>query len=54
MEERTTVEKRTTVTRPGTGTTNVHVDGDTGATQVTTDEPVERETVVRETIVERP
>jgi hypothetical protein len=55
-EERTTVERRTTVTpaTPAAGTTsNVNVDATTGATTIQTDEPVVEETVVRETTTER-
>lgn len=59
MEERTTVEKRTTVV-PGPaltvetpGSTNINIDPATGATTIQTNEPVRRETTVTETIVER-
>jgi hypothetical protein len=54
MEERTTVEKKTTVTpaAPDPGTvTNINVD-ETGATTVQTDDPT-GSTTVRETTVER-
>lgn len=59
MEERTTVEKRTTVvpdpavTVETPGSTNVNIDTDTGATTVQTNEPTGRETTVRETTVEK-
>jgi hypothetical protein len=57
MEERTTIEKRTTVvpdpmTEVEGGSVNVNVDGETGATTVQTDDPV-RKTVERETTTER-
>jgi len=59
MEERTTVEKRTTVvpdppvTVETPGSTNINVDPATGATTVQTNEPARRETSVTETTVER-
>ncbi len=56
MEERTTVEKRTTVVpdeSEGAGTTNVNIDGTTGATTIETNGPAPRQTTVRETTVER-
>ena len=55
MEERTTVEKRTTVvpdpavTVETPGSTNVNIDTDTGATTIQTNEPTRRETTVTET-----
>ncbi len=59
MEERTTVERRTTVIPDPAGTvetpdsTNVNIDPDTGATTVQTNDPARRETTVRETTVEK-
>jgi len=59
MEERTTVEKRTTVVPDPAvpvetpGSTNINVDTDTGATTVQANEPVRRETTVTETTIER-
>lgn len=52
MEERTTVEKRTTVTNDPArgGSTNVNVDPVTGDTHVQVNEP--QTTTVRETTVE--
>lgn len=55
MEERTTVEKRTTVI-PGeteAGSTNINIDGKTGTTTIQQNEPARRETTVRETTVEK-
>lgn len=55
MDERTTVEKRTTVVsaEPAeSGSTNVNIDTDTGATTIQTNEPAPRQTA-RETTVER-
>ena len=55
MEERTTVEKKTTVTpataEPG-ATTNINVD-ESGATTVQTNDPAGSGATVRETTVER-
>lgn len=52
MEERTTVEKRTTVVPdPTAGSTNVNVDPDAGDTEVQVNEP--STTTVRETTVEK-
>ncbi len=59
MEERTTVEKRTTVvpdpavTVETPGSTNINVDPATGATAIQTNEPARRETTVTETTVVR-
>lgn len=58
MEERTTVERRTTVVPDhdvveDAGSTNINVDTDTGATTIERNEPTTRETVVRETTTER-
>lgn len=56
MEERTTVEKRTTVVPAepdSAGTTNINIDGATGATTIEKSEPAPRQTTVRETTVER-
>ncbi len=59
MEERTTVEKRTTVvpdpavTVETPGSTNINVDPTTGATTIQTNEPARRETTVTETTVEK-
>ena len=58
MEERTTVEKRTTVvpdpavTVETPGSTNINVDPATGATTIQTNEPARRETTITETTVE--
>lgn len=57
MEERTTVEKRTTVVPAAPvetpGSTNINIDPGTGATTIQTNEPSRRETTVTETTVER-
>ena len=59
MEERTTVEKRTTVvsdpadTVESPGSTNVNIDTDTGATTVQTNEPVRPQTTIRDTTIEK-
>ena len=56
MEERTTVEKRTTVVpeEPAEGgSTNINIDGKTGATTIQTNEPTPKHATVRETTVER-
>ena len=57
MEERTTVERRTTVVPDPAagegGSTNINIDTNTGATTVQRNEPTTRETTVRETTVER-
>ncbi len=59
MEERTTVERRTTVIPDPAATvetpdsTNVNIDPDTDATTVQTNDPARRETTVRETTVEK-
>ena len=55
MEERTTVEKRTTVipADEDAGSTNINIDGTTGATTIEKNEPGPRQTTVRETTVER-
>ncbi len=59
MEERTTVEKRTTVvpdpavTVETPDSTNINIDPGTGATTIQTNEPARRETTVTETTVER-
>lgn len=59
MEEKTTVEKRTTVvpdpagTAGDAGSTNINIDANTGATTVQRNEPAPRQTTVTETTVER-
>jgi len=59
MEERNTVEKRTTVVPDPAapvetpGSTNVNIDPATGATTIQTNEPARRETTVTETTVEK-
>ena len=59
MEERTTVEKRTTIVADEVdeaaepGSTNINIDGNTGATTIQKNEPAPREKVVRETTVEK-
>jgi len=56
MEERTTVEKRTTVVPDEVdegGSTNINIDSNTGATTIQKNDPAPREKVVRETTVEK-
>lgn len=56
MEERTTVERRTTVVPDEVdegGSTNVNIDANTGATTIQHNDPAPREKVVRETTVEK-
>jgi len=56
MEERTTVEKRTTVVPDEVdegGSTNINIDSNTGATTIQQNDPAPREKVVRETTVEK-
>src|SRR5688572_19717449 len=56
MEERTTTTRRTTVVPDEVdeaGSTNINIASNTGATTIQRNEPPSRDTVVRETTVEK-